>query len=142
MEQNITIKKGHLFGRSNFIGGFIAAHGAVHAMLLNTPRPDGGAGNFVTRGGDVPMLGSLGLGSGAVEIIGAALMLITTAAFLISAFMYLRDRRGWENWLITSSALSMVSVFLFWNDWMVMAPIIGVGLAALALRSRLSEVAA
>jgi hypothetical protein len=128
-----------MIGRRNIIGAFIAAHGAMHAMLLNTPRPEGGAGNFVTRGGEVPVLASLGLGSGAVEAIGAVLMLATAAGFLLSACLYLRQRRGWESCLLASCALSIASVLLFWNDWMIMAPVIGVGLMALALRSQGAE---
>lgn len=130
-----------MLSRRNIIGAFIAAHGTMHAMLLNTPRPDGGAGNFVTHGGDISMLGSLGLGASAVETLGAALMLITAAGLLVSAAMYLRQRAGWESWLIGSSALSIVSLLLFWNDWVVMGPIIDLGLMAFALRSKVPGVA-
>jgi hypothetical protein len=142
MEQNFTIRResGSL-ARRNIVGGFIAAHGAMHAMLLNTPRPDGGAGNFVTRGGDIGLLGSLGMGAPAVETLGAALLLIAAASLLVSAARYLRQRAGWESWLMGSSALSIASLLLFWNDWMIMGPIIDLGLMALALRSRVPGVA-
>jgi hypothetical protein len=141
MEQNVTLhKEKSLLGRRSIIGGFIAAHGIMHAMLLSIPRPDGGVGNFITRGGEMPMLNSIGLGGAAAETVGAVLMLITTAGFLISALMYLRQRRGWDNWLVASSSISIASLLLFWNDWMIMGPIIGLGLMAFGLRSRMSKV--
>lgn len=142
MQQNITIKKqGNLLGRRNIMGGFIAAHGFMHALMLNTPRPEGGAGNFVTRGGDIPLLNSLGLGTAGVEAFGAALMLIAAAGLLLAAVMYVRQHRGWENWLMASSTLSIASLLLFWNDWMIMGPVIGLGLMIFALRSKAAEVA-
>lgn len=142
MEQNFTIRREtRSIASRNIVGGFIAAHGAMHAMLLNTPRPDGGVGNFVTRSGNIGLLGPLGLGTSAVEMLGAALMLITAAGLLASAVLYLRRRAGWESCLLASSVLSIASLLLFWNDWMVMGPIIDLGLMALALRSRVPGVA-
>ena len=142
MNENITMhKRSNLLGRRNVLGGFIAAHGAMHAMLLNTPRPEGGVGNFVTRGGEIPMLNALGLGAPAVEMIGAALMLAAAGGLLLTALMLVRRSRGWESALMVSSAFSIASLLLFWNDWMVMGPVIGLGLMALALRSRFGEVA-
>ncbi|MBI0582941.1 MAG: hypothetical protein ISF22_01805 [Methanomassiliicoccus sp.] len=139
MMQNIDgHKRRRTIGRESVIGGLIAAHGVMHAVLLSTPRPDGGAGNFVTRGGEVPLLSSLGLGGAGVEALGSALMLITAAGLLLSAFMYLRQVRGWERCLMASSTLSVVSLLLFWNSWMIMGPVISVGLMALALRSTMT----
>ncbi|MDW5562213.1 MAG: hypothetical protein SA339_03230 [Methanomassiliicoccus sp.] len=136
MDQNITLRKERaLLGRRDIIGGFTAAHGIMHALLLTTPRPDGGVGNFVTRGGDVQLLSSLGLGAGAIDLMGAALTSIVTVCFVISAMAYLRQRRGWEGWLLFSSTLSIVLLSLFWNDWMIVGPLIDLGLMALALRS-------
>jgi len=113
----------------------------MHAVLLNAPRPEGGAGNFVTRGGEIPLLNSVGLDASAVEAIGAVLIVAAAAGLLLAALMYLRRSRGWEGALMASSALSVASLLLFWNDWMVMGPVIGLGLMALALRSKLSEAA-
>lgn len=142
MEQNITMHKGsNLLGRRNVLGGFIAAHGVMHAMLLNTPRPESGVGNFVTRGGEIPLLNALGLGASAVEFVGAALMLAAAAGLLLAALMFVRRSRGWEGALMASSALSIASLLLFWNDWMIMGPVIGLGLMVLALRSRFAEAA-
>lgn len=142
MEQNITMhKRSNLLGGHNVLGGFIAAHGVMHAMLLNTPRPEGGVGNFVTRGGEIPLLNALGLGASAVEIVGAALMLAAAAGLLLAALMFVRRSRGWEGALMASSALSIAFLLLFWNDWMIMGPVIGLGLMVLALRSRFAEAA-
>ena len=142
MEQNITMhKRSNLLGRRNLLGGFIAAHGVMHAVLLNTPRPEGGVGNFVTRGGEMPLLNSLGLGASSVEALGAALMLAAAAGMLLAALMYARQSRSWRSALMAASVLSIASLLLFWNDWMVMGPVIGLGLMAMALRSRFAEAA-
>lgn len=142
MEENFTMhKRSNLSGRRSVLGGFIAAHGLMHAVLLNAPRPEGGAGNFVTRGGEIPLLNSFGLGASSVEAIGGALMLVSAVGLLLAALMYARQSKGWDIALMASSALSVASLLLLWNDWMVMGPIIGLGLMVLAIHSRLAEVA-
>jgi ABC-type Na+ efflux pump permease subunit len=136
MEQNITLNRNrNILGRRNIIGAFIAAHGAMHAMLLSSPRPEGGVGNFVTRGGDIPALNSLGLDAAGAEVLGAALVLIAAAGLLASALMYYRGTAAWRKVLLASSAVSLVTLLVFWNDWMVMGPVIDLGLVALAYRS-------
>jgi hypothetical protein len=135
MEQNITMHQGSRRNiRRTVVGGFIAAHGAMHALLLSTPRPDGGVGNFVTRGGEIP-IGEHGLQAGTVEVLGAALVIIAAAGLVLSALLYLREARTWERCLMTSSAMSMATLVLFWNDWMIMGPVISGALFVLALRS-------
>jgi hypothetical protein len=136
MDQNIALHKNRtILSRKNVIAGFIAAHGAMHAFMLSTPRPDGGAGNFVTHGGDVPLLNSLGLSAGGVEALGAALLLIATAGLMASALLYLRDAQTWRKALVASSIVSMIAILLFWNDWMVAAPVIDIALIVLAWRA-------
>lgn len=90
------------------------------------------------------MLNSLGLGVTSVEAFGTALMLITAAALIVSALLYLSQRRYWERALLASSVLSIVTLLAFWNDWMVMGPIIDLGLIALAYHAwgRSKEVSA
>jgi hypothetical protein len=136
MEQNITMHRNREWnGRRTIVGGLIAAHGAMHAFLLNTPRPDGGTGNFLTRGGEVP-LGALGLGAGAIEALGMMMVLITAAGLMISALLYYQKARGWERCLIASSALSIATLVMFWNDWMVMGVVLSAGMILVTLRSQ------
>jgi hypothetical protein len=138
MEQNISLNKNrHMFGRRNIAGAFIAAHGAMHAILLSLPRMAGGAGNYLTNGGDIPVLSSIGLDASGVELLGAVLVLTVAAGLLVGALLYLRGRgTAWEFVLSASAVLSIVTLLIFWNEWMVMGPIIDLGILALVYRSR------
>jgi hypothetical protein len=136
MEQNIALDRNHnILCPRHIIGAFIAAHGAMHAFLLSTPRPEGGAGNFLTRGGDAPLLNSLGLNAAAAEMLGSALVLMAAAGLLVGAFLYLRGTgTAWRTVLSASAVLSLITLLTFWNDWMVAAPIIDLGILALVCR--------
>lgn len=118
-------------------GSFLAAHGAMHAVLLNTPRPDGGAGNFLTRAGESALLGPLGIGGPGVEALGTVLALVAAAGFVLSALAYLGLVKvpRWRSVLLGSAALSLLTTVLFWNDWMVAAPVIDVAIVAALLRN-------
>lgn len=144
MEQNIALNKDrNIFGRRNIIGAFIATHGAMHAFLLNTPRVSGEPGNFLTNGGDIPLLNSLGLNAAGADLLGSTLVLIAAAGLLIGALLYLRGTgTAWKGVLSAAAALSIITLLMFWNDWMVMAPLIDLGILALVYRSSSSSVGA
>ncbi len=144
MEQNIALNQNrNILGRRNIIGAFIAAHGAMHAFLLSTPRVSGEPGNFLTNGGDVPLLNSLGLDAAGAELLGSALVLIAAAGLLVGALFYLRGTgSAWKTVLAASAALSIITLLMFWNDWMVVAPLIDLGVLALVFRSSSSSLGA
>jgi|GEM_PF-7019529 len=139
MEHMIDVepRRAGLLRSSVFAGGFLAAHGAIHALLLNAPRPDGGAGNFLTRAGESALLGPLGMGDAGVEVLGTALALIAAAGFVLSGLAILGGVRVPQRRavLLGSAAASLLMTALFWNDWMVAAPVIDLAIVAALLRT-------
>jgi len=136
----MTMKIGTLAGSwsdgkvGKLTGTFMMAHGVMHALLLNTPRTDGGPGNFITQNGTSWLFGGLGMEASSIEVIGTALVLLSAVGWMAASlgFFGFIKRLPWRTVALASSVLSLFTIAAFWNDWMVAGPVIDL-VAILAL---------
>ncbi|MHC1709670.1 MAG: hypothetical protein AB9819_04620 [Methanomassiliicoccales archaeon] len=114
--------------RMKLTGMIMMAHGVMHAFLLNTPRVDGGPGNFVTQDGTSWLFSGLGLEASSIEVVGSALVLLSALGWITASLGYFNviKKVSWKNVALASSVLSLFTIVAFWNQWMVAGLVIDV----------------
>jgi hypothetical protein len=131
---NNTSMKTRMINGRFVVGGFLALHGVMNAMLLRTPTIDGNAGNFLTNGGRSWLLNPMGISGQSAEMIGAALALIAAIGFIAGALAYIgRLNLNAAPVLLCSAIVSLATLILFWNDWMIAGALINVVIIVLCL---------
>ncbi|MHC1680454.1 MAG: hypothetical protein AB9860_04280 [Methanomassiliicoccales archaeon] len=122
-------------------GMFMMAHGVMHAFLLNTPRVDGGPGNFITQNGTSWLFSGLGLEASSIEVIGNALVLLSALGWIASSLGYFNviKKVSWRNVALASSVLSLFTIAAFWNQWMVAGLVIDVVAILFLIRGTLTR---
>jgi hypothetical protein len=131
---NNTSRKTRMINGRFVVGGFVALHGVMNAMLLGTPTVDGSAGNFLTSSGRSWFLNPLGISGLSAEMVGAALALIAAIGFIAGAFAYLgRLNVDARPLFLASSVASLAMLIMFWNDWMVAGALINIVIIGLCL---------
>ncbi len=122
-------------------GMFMMAHGVMHAFLLNTPRVDGGPGNFITQNGTSWLLSGLGPQASSIEVIGNALVLLSAFGWIAASPLSLGmiKKVSWRSVALVSSVLSLFTIVTFWNDWMVAGAVIDAVAMLFLLRGSLTR---
>lgn len=122
-------------------GMFMMAHGVMHAFLLNTPRIDGGPGNFITQNGTSWLFGGLGLEGASIEVIGNALVLLSALGWITASlgFFGMIKKVSWRTVALASSVLSLFTIAAFWNGWMVAGTLIDAVAIMALLRGSMSK---
>jgi hypothetical protein len=126
--------KMRMINRRFVVGGFLALHGAMNALLLATPTVDGSAGNYLTNGGRSWILNPLGISGLNAESFGAFLAISAALCFMLGAAAYLGYTGLQPRPLLLVAAIcSLTTLFLFWNEWDIVGALINVVVIALCL---------
>ena len=108
------------------IGGFLIAHGLIHASF-GSPAPPPGPVAWPFALSRSWALTPLGLGESPVRAIGALLWIVTAAAFAAAGLGYLGIpvlSEAWRALALLGAAASLLLLGLFWDPMLVL----GVGI--------------
>ena len=114
------------------IGVLLVLHGIIHGILAVIPNPDAAepvAATFFS-GWARPWLQS-GLSGRAVQIVAIALAVIAGVGFLaagLAMFDRILPHDWWRVLAITSSVVSLVLCALYWNIYLIVGPVVAVGI--------------
>ncbi len=104
------------------LGGFLLAHGLIHAMFL-APRPPATASGpaWPFEIGRSWVLTPLGLDAGAVRLLGVALIAATIGGFALAAIAALGVAPGlWPVGVAVGAVASLLLLALFFHPWLVL----------------------
>lgn len=115
------------------IGGFLIAHGLVHAAIWATPK-----GN-----GDQPfdpshswLLDAFGIAQGPARTLSVVLAAAAAAGFVAAGVALLAGSDWWRLIAIVTAAESLQLVLLFFNPWLILGAAIEVGILYALVVSR------
>jgi hypothetical protein len=114
------------------IGVLLILHGLIHGILAVIPNPDAAkpvAVTFFSEWASPWLRGSL---SGrALQAIAIVLAVIAGAGFIaagLAMFGFLLPHDWWRALAIASSVLSLILCALFWNTYLIVGPVVAVGI--------------
>jgi hypothetical protein len=123
---------------TGFIGAFLIAHGAVHAILAAAPVPNDPSprpGTFFTAIARSWLLSRLG-SDAVVKWTGIVLVALTTIGFILAGMGSLGVAglsSIWRTLAVVSSVVSLLLLILFWHSWLVVGALIDIGILILLL---------
>jgi len=116
------------------IGGFLIAHGLVHAMLAVVPNPDvpnAGLGTLLPGWVGSWLLTRLGLSESVLKSIATLLSVVATVGFVVAGlalFGILVPHDWWRMIAVASAAVSLLLYVLFWHRYFIVAPLLDVAI--------------
>jgi hypothetical protein len=119
---------------STILGGFIIAHGAVHAILAAAPIPNDPSpkpGTFFTVSSRSWLLSRLGVPDAAALWIGILLVATATIIFILAGVGALGVsglNATWRTMAVIAAAISLLLLVLFWHSWLIVGVLIDIAL--------------
>ena len=114
------------------IGVLLMLHGAIHGILAVIPNPDAAkpvAATFFSEWASSWL--QSGLSGRTLQIIAIALAVIAGVGFVaagLAMFDLVLPHDWWRALAIASSAVSLVLCVLFWNVYLIVGPVVAVGI--------------
>jgi len=114
------------------IGVLLVLHGVIHGILAVIPNPDAAkpvAATFFSEWARSWL--QSGLSGRALQTIANALAVIAGVGFLaagLSMFDLILPHDWWRALAIASSVVSLVLCALFWNVYLIVGPVVAVGI--------------
>lgn len=114
------------------IGVLLVVHGVLHGILAVLPNPNTAkpvAATFFSEWAASWLRG--GLSGRALQTIAIALAVIAGVGFFaagLAMFDVLLPHDWWRALAIASSAVSLVLCVLFWNVYLIVGPVVAVGI--------------
>jgi hypothetical protein len=118
------------------IGVLLVLHGLIHGILAVMPNPNAAkpvAATFFSEWANPWLRGAL---SGrALQTIAIVLAVIAGAGFIaagLALFDFILPHDWWRALAIASSVVSLVLCALFWNSYLIVGPVVAVGIIVAA----------
>lgn len=114
------------------IGVLLVLHGVIHGILAVLPNPNAAkpvAATFFSEWAASWL--RRGLSGRALQTIAIALAVIAGVGFLaagLAMFDFILPHDWWRALAIASSAVSLVLCVLFWNVYLIVGPVVAVGI--------------
>ena len=114
------------------IGVLLILHGLIHVILAVMPNPNAAkpaAATFFSEWASTWLLGALSART--VQIIAIVLAVIAGVGFFaagLAMFDVLLPHDWWRALAIASSVVSLVLCALFWNAYLIVGPVVAVGI--------------
>lgn len=101
---------------------FLMLHGLVHAILAMVPDPDVADSGFATFFSRSWLLGKIGLPESAIRTIALILAATATIGFVAAGLGLLGilvPFAWWRPLAITSAAVSLLFLLIYWNSYLI-----------------------
>lgn len=114
------------------IGVLLLLHGLIHGTMAVVPNPDAAkpvVGTFFSEWAGSWLLG--GLPGRALKIIALTLAVVAGVGFFaagLAMFDSILPHDWWRALAIASSAVSLLLCALFWNLYLIVGPVVAVGI--------------
>jgi hypothetical protein len=124
---------------TTFLGIFLILHGLVHSGLAAAPVPNDPAskpGAFFTAENRSWFLRRLGFSPQAIAITGIGLVICATFGLVLAGLGALGVAGLAANWVplaVSSAAVSLILLAVFWHPWLVVGVVIDIAILALPL---------
>lgn len=122
-----------------FLGIFLILHGLVHTGLAAAPIPNDPAskpGAFFTAETRSWFLTRLGFSPKVIAITGISLVVFATFGLVLAGLGALGVAGLAANWVsmaVSSAAVSLILLAIFWHPWLVVGALIDIAILALPL---------
>lgn len=107
------------------IGGFLIAHGLVHAAVWATPKETGAQPFDPTRSW---LLGAFGIAPGPARTLSIALAVAAATGFVAAGVALFAGSDWWRVIAIVTAAESLPLFLLFFNPWLTLGAAIELGI--------------
>jgi hypothetical protein len=130
-EDELEKGEGFVFLRI-LIGVLFILHGVIHGILAVSPNPNAAKPVVATFFSEWAGQWLRGMLSGsALQIIAIVLAVIAGAGFIaagLAMFDFLLPHDWWRALAIASSVVSLVLCALFWNTYLIVGPVVAIGI--------------
>ena len=114
------------------IGVLLVLHGLIHGVLAVIPNPDAAEPAVATFFSEwaVSWLRDR-LAGGSLQLMAIALAVVAGVGFLaagLAMFDFLLPHDWWQALAIASSVVSLALCLLFWNAYLIVGPVVAVGI--------------
>ena len=114
------------------IGVLLLLHGVIHGVLAVLPNPEADEPAVATFFSTwaAPWLRGL-LSGGALQVIAVVLAVIAGIGFIaagLAMFDVLLPHDWWRALAVASSVVSLVLCVLFWNTYLIVGPLVAIGI--------------
>jgi hypothetical protein len=114
------------------IGVLLILHGVIHGILAVVPNPNAAkpvAATFFSEWAGQWLRDMLS--GSALQVIAIVLAAIAGVGFIaagLAMFGFLLPHNWWRALAIASSAVSLVLCLLFWNTYLIVGPVVAIGI--------------